>query len=145
MYFHSFFSCPRLDKVGGLGDGPKWTCDIDRVGGQAIRRKQADPDAPHKHCLIYSIGSNGDYQWEDAVQETLSSAGGCEIHIFDPGNFDRGVNNTSKGMMYHKWGLTSSYDVRPTIWLKGEVMTLSRIHFQKSKSYLDMKGELSIS
>jgi hypothetical protein len=110
MYFHSFFTCPRLDKVGGLGDGPKWTCDIDRVGGQAVRRKQADPDAPHKHCLIYSIGSNGDYQWEDAVQETLSSAGGCEIHIFDPGNFDRGVNNTSKGMMYHKWGLTSSYE-----------------------------------
>jgi hypothetical protein len=58
--------------------------------------------------LIYSIGSNGDYQWEDAVQEILHGA--CEIHIFDPGNFDRGVNNTAKGMIYHPWGLTSSYD-----------------------------------
>jgi hypothetical protein len=88
LYFHSFFSCPRLDKVGGLGDGPKWTCDIDRVGTQAARRKQADPDPTSppdkKHCLMYSVGSNGDYQWEDAVQETLKSTGGCEIHIFDP-------------------------------------------------------------
>jgi hypothetical protein len=112
MFFHSFFTCPRLDKVGGLGDGPKWTCDIDRVGVQSARRKQADPASSpdKKHCLIYSIGSNGDYQWEDAVQETLKSTGGCEIHIFDPGNFDRGANNTDKGMVYHKWGLTSSYE-----------------------------------
>jgi hypothetical protein len=114
LSFHSFFSCPRLDKVGGLGDGPKWTCDIDRVGTQAARRRQADPDPTSppdkKHCLMYSVGSNGDYQWEDAVQETLKSTGGCEIHIFDPGNFDRGVNNTDKGMVYHKWGLKSSYE-----------------------------------
>jgi hypothetical protein len=91
-------------------DGPKWTCDIDRVGIQSVRRKQADPDSSHKHCLIYSIGSTGDYQWEDAVQETLKSTGGCEIHIFDPGNYDRGDSNTNKGMVYHKWGLTSSYE-----------------------------------
>jgi hypothetical protein len=99
-----------------LGDGPKWTCDIDRVGVQAARRKQADTSPASspsdKHCLIYSIGSNGDYQWEDAVRETLkdSAGGGCEIHIFDPGNFDRGVNNTINGMVYHKWGLASSYE-----------------------------------
>jgi hypothetical protein len=114
IYFHRFFSCPRLDKVGGLGDGPKWTCDIDRVGIQAARRKREDPDpapAPDKkHCLMYSVGSNGDYQWEDAVQETLQETGGCEIHIFDPGNFDRGVNNTNQNMIYHKWGLKSSYE-----------------------------------
>jgi hypothetical protein len=108
IHFYSYFTCPQLDKVGGLGDGPKWTCDINRIANQVARRKEANPTATHKQCLIYSIGSNGDYQWEDAVQEILHGA--CEIHIFDPGNFDRGVNNTAKGMIYHPWGLTSSYD-----------------------------------
>jgi hypothetical protein len=101
-----------LEKVGGLGDGPKWMCDIDRLAAQVERRRQSaekqsnyDPDA--KRCLIYSIGSNGDYKFEDAVVDTLGQL--CEIHVFDVGDFDRGAKNTNRGIIFHKWGLVSSY------------------------------------
>ena len=33
----------------------------------------------------------------------------CEIHIFDPGNYERPAGLADKNMHYHKWGLTSSY------------------------------------
>jgi hypothetical protein len=60
------------------------------------------------NCLIHSIGSNGDCQWEDAVFERLEGA--CEIHIFDMDDYDLGEKNTERNMFYHKWGVVSSYD-----------------------------------
>jgi hypothetical protein len=112
FYHASYFTCPELEKIGGLGDGPKWMCDIYRLAAQVERRRHKaetqsnyDPDA--KHCLIYSIGSNGDYKFEDAVVDTLDQL--CEIHVFDVGDFDRGAENTNRGIIFHKWGLVSSY------------------------------------
>ena len=31
------FTCPHLERVGGRGDGPKWTCDPHRLRKQQIR------------------------------------------------------------------------------------------------------------
>jgi hypothetical protein len=113
LYHVSFFTCPSLEKIGGLGDGPKWMCDIYRLAGQVKRRRQQaekqsnyDPDA--KHCLIYSIGSHdGNYKFEDGIVDSLGQL--CEIHVFDMGDFDRGAKNTNRGITFHKWGLVSSY------------------------------------
>jgi hypothetical protein len=112
LYHVSYFTCPFLEKIGGLGEGAKWMCDIGRLAAQVERRRQkaakqsnSDPDA--KHCLIYSIGSNGDYKFEDAVVDTLGQL--CEIHVFDIDDFDRGAENANRGIIFHKWGLASSY------------------------------------
>jgi hypothetical protein len=89
------FSCPHAARVGGHGDGPKWVCDPHRL--------QTKDD-----CLIYSIGSSGNYLFEDSLLG-LAGKGQCEIHVFDFGDFDR-PENADNRIFYHPWGLGSSYD-----------------------------------
>ena len=62
------FNCFNMERVGGLDDGPKWTCDPHRL----LQRP---------NCLIYSIGSAGQYQWERGLVQRLGSH--CEIHVFE--------------------------------------------------------------
>ena len=126
-----FFTCPHGRKIGGLGGGSKWICDIDRLQNTIVRRKtsndefwsppksftatptdmtRADSKRVYKsHCLVYSIGSNGNYMWEDALFDILGRD--CEIHIFDPDPFDRPGMTTEKNMHFHQWGLGSSYSM----------------------------------
>jgi Methyltransferase domain len=97
-------------KIGGLGGGPKWTCDVERIHKVVERRRAAHPSQT-PHCLIYSIGSKGNYLWEDGLHDILGNM--CEIHIFDPDPFDRN-DMVQKNMYYHQWGLGSSYS---TAWM----------------------------
>jgi hypothetical protein len=59
--------------------------------------------------VVYSIGSNGTYEWEDALIDLLGSKH-CEIHVFDPGNYARVGDPDLNNIHYHQWGLKSSYD-----------------------------------
>ncbi|KAI8477200.1 MAG: methyltransferase domain-containing protein [Monoraphidium minutum] len=65
--FNPFISCPPhqpLRRVGSAADGGKIICDVSRL---------APP------CVIYSLGSRGDYTFEiDMLKLTQ-----CEIHTFD--------------------------------------------------------------
>ncbi len=101
------FSCQFERRIGanGNGDGPKWVCDPHRIKRMAAERKAKYPNEPG--CIIYSIGSNGHYEFEQGMQDLLG-VGTCDIHIFDPGNFEarmpaalRDGNHT----WYHQWGL----------------------------------------
>ena len=69
--FDPDFTCPHERRVGlpPTGDGPKWVCDPHRIKSQP-------------ECLVYSVGSNGNFMFEEAVHETIGSH--CEIHTFDP-------------------------------------------------------------
>jgi hypothetical protein len=91
------FTCPFKRRIGGHGDGPKWTCNPHRL-------------YERKDCLIYSIGSEGDYLFEESLIRLLGSLH-CEIHVFDPGNYARpGGDPEKNNIHYHQWGLKSSYD-----------------------------------
>jgi len=98
------FSCPFEMRVGVPmnGDGPKWVCDPHRIVKLAKARKEADPG--HPGCVIYSIGSNGDFGFEMGMQNTVGE-GVCEFHIFDPGNFEHLMPPGLKRATYHRWGL----------------------------------------
>lgn len=90
------FSCEFEDFIGPGGDGGKWICDPHR-----LRNKTNNDD----HCIVYSIGSNGKFDFELKVQEELPQ---CEIHIFDFTDYsqsmrDAGVHRAS----FHAWGLKS--------------------------------------
>jgi len=85
----------------GNGDGPKWVCDIHRVKTLAKKRKAKDPAAPG--CVVYSIGSRGDFSFELSVQEAVG-VDTCEIHIFDPGNYGPEMPKKLHAV-YHRWGL----------------------------------------
>lgn len=89
------------------GDGPKWVCDPHRIKKLAIERKAKDPN--HPGCVIYSIGSNGDFNFELGMQQELGE-GTCEIHIFDPGAYGHLVPKELKRTYYHQWGLEKQQD-----------------------------------
>jgi hypothetical protein len=101
FYLHNYFplfTCPNQMRVGGGGDGPKWVCDPHQLGRIAKERGG---------CLIYSIGSRGQYEFEDGL--TILNGPVCEIHIFDPsGDYGR-PGDPKNNIYYHRWGLRSSY------------------------------------
>ena len=68
-YIEPLWDCEAKDRVGTspFGDGPKFMCNVDFT--------LKDPD-----CLVYSIGSNGDGSFEEAV---LAISRQCEVHTFD--------------------------------------------------------------
>jgi len=57
-------SCRFERRLGPKGDGGKWVCDPHRI---------------KKNCLVYSIGCNNDWSFEEAIYKEI----GCEIHTFD--------------------------------------------------------------
>ena len=89
------------------GDGPKWVCDPHRIAKLAAERKAKDPS--HPGCVIYSIGSNGDFNFEMGMQEEVGE-GVCEFHIFDMGDYRANVPKELKRANYHQWGLKKQED-----------------------------------
>ncbi|CAF0782653.1 unnamed protein product [Rotaria sp. Silwood1] len=65
------FQCPNETRLGE-GDGGKWACDIEYL-------KSKSP------CLIYSLGSDGDFQFEETVHKRLPH---CSIHTIDMRYFE---------------------------------------------------------
>jgi hypothetical protein len=85
-----------MTRVGGRGDGATWTCDPHRL----LEREE---------CVVYSIGSDGTYEWEDALIDLLGRKH-CEIHVIDSGSHGRAGDPELKNIHYHQWGIKSSYD-----------------------------------
>ena len=88
-------------------DGPKWVCDPHRITKLARDRKKEDPN--HPGCVIYSIGSNGDFKFEMGMQNTVGE-GVCEFHIFDFGDFEGMIPPKLRRAYYHRWGLKKQED-----------------------------------
>ncbi len=68
------FHCEFERRLGKIGDGGKWICDIHRF-----------EEIDDGKLLIYSFGSNGDFSFERAIKEYLIEA---EIHTFDVDLFE---------------------------------------------------------
>lgn len=61
------FTCESEMKFGPISDGGKWVCDPHRID--------------KNNCLVYSVGSHGDFSFEEAVLSGVSKS--CEVHTFD--------------------------------------------------------------
>ena len=59
--------------LGEAGDGGKWVCDPYRIPELYTNSS--------KTCIIMSIGSNNQFDFEESVHETFGSL--CHIHTFD--------------------------------------------------------------
>ena len=78
-------------------------CDPHRIRALAEARKARDPT--HPGCVIYSIGSNGDFGFELGMQQQ-TGPGTCEFHIFDFGNYEAAMRQSGLARaFYHRWGL----------------------------------------
>jgi len=122
--FEPDFTCAHERRVGGMGDGPKWVCDPHRIKPFSDQRKIHGGNG----CLVYSVGSQGNFEFEIGLMETMKKKymldmpqlrGGeegefveeegppCEVHIFDPADYS---GEAPPGIHYHAWGLKSSSD-----------------------------------
>jgi hypothetical protein len=66
--------------------------------------------------LVYSIGSNNDFQFENSIYESISK--NCEIHTFDP-TVGNNPSNKPENVKFHAWGISNKnfinskgYDMR---------------------------------
>lgn len=92
--WHPDFHCEFEDFVGDGGDGGKWICDPHRL----LKKKD---------CLVYSVGSNGKFDFEQHVQMALPH---CEIHIFDFTDYTSAMKawgGSGVNASFHAWGLGS--------------------------------------
>ena len=144
--YDPIFTCPHIRRMGGLGDGPKWTCDPHRLAKVAeTRQQQAETAVPATHsssnnknnkmfiqsrCLIYSIGCAGKYQWEEALAHALMKPSedrqtACEIHVFDmSGDYTKDGHADKLNIHFHKWGLKSTYDDSMTNQLRKDTQEM---------------------
>ena len=69
-FFPPSFNCPLKERFGRqarIGDGGKWVCGVETL-------------MQRPGCVVYSFGSNGETEFEEAVLATTH----CEVHVFDP-------------------------------------------------------------
>ena len=66
--------------------------------------------------MVYSIGSNNDFQFENSIYESISK--NCEIHTFDP-TVGNNPSNKPENVKFHAWGISNKnfinskgYDMR---------------------------------
>ena len=71
LYFQSNwepdFSCAYEERVGRIGDGGKWVCDVVKL-------------ASSSSCLVYSVGSRGEFSFEADLHRRVPH---CDVHVFD--------------------------------------------------------------
>ena len=153
--YNPIFSCPYNIRVGGIGDGPKYTCDPHRLKDVVTQRKKdrekqqqqqrsssstttslttTTESHPEFDCLIYSIGSNGNYQWEDGMYE-INGGGICEIHVFDYSQNYTRKKNLGRNIHFHQIGLQGSQ--RPS---RSKFMSFPQIvqHFNHTNRIIDI-------
>ena len=114
------FSCKEKMLLGGTGklDGSRFLCSSSAF-------------ATRKPCIIYSIGSNGDFDFEDSLLQATQS---CTVHTFDCTMGQTGAYNKTferkDRHFFHPWCLSA---------LNGEpnsnYMTLDTMHKRLKHSW----------
>lgn len=61
-------ACPSLKRVGSEWDGGKLICGLDQI-----------PDSQERPCIVYSLGSNNQWDFEESIHENTH----CRVFTFD--------------------------------------------------------------
>lgn len=126
--FEPEFTCQHEFRLGKLGDGGKWICDPHRI--------------PKESCLVYSIGSNGKFQFEEEVLERVSKS--CEVHTFDIAKQNRGKSFAEeaekRGVYFHHWGIGAREETGPHLKTFKDIMVALH-HEQKTVDVMKIDCE----
>jgi hypothetical protein len=108
-HYEPSFHCEFEERIGQMGDGGKWICDPER-----IRQRK---NFGEERCLVYSVGSNGDFSFEESVLSEISKD--CEVHTFDP--MEAGKWKTPSHVQYHSVALGMKQPAKPLAELVKEL------------------------
>ena len=123
-------SCRFQRRIGGMGDGPKWICDPHRIA-KAVQRRGDDK------CLVYSIGSRGNFLFEAGLQEFLGNGSICEVHTFDFDDYNKEAEqHANLNIHYHQWGLKGSYN--------DTVLSLNQAEFLKENPFKTLQETMQV-
>lgn len=105
------FVCPHQRKVGNPAG--KWMCDPERWVRLFERRKQAFPETGELPCLVYSIGSKGNFRWEEEFMGIIGEKW-CEVHIIDPSPVHESAEELKMHphWHYHAWGMRGTQSTK---------------------------------
>jgi len=87
------YTCLFEERIGPDGDGGKWVCNPEKLRHS-------------KECIVYSVGSNNEFGFEEAILKDMSSK--CEVHVFD--HTVTNPTNVPEGVTFHPWGLSLASD-----------------------------------
>lgn len=112
-------SCGLVNDFGGKMMGPPMGLD----GQKAIclDPEVAPPSGPNKSCLIYSIGINNDWSFDDLMEKY-----GCRVFAFDP-SMKMEDHNRSAMIQFYKMGI-SDVDIDEKEGRKWKLRTLETIY-----------------
>jgi len=113
-HYEPSFHCEFEERIGLMGDGGKWVCDPTRIQ-QAVKSGK-------EKCLVYSVGSNGDFSFEESVLSEISKD--CEVHTFDP--MKAGTWKAPEGVKYHSVALGESSPAKPLAQIVKELGHVGR-------------------
>jgi len=113
-HYEPSFHCEFEERIGAMGDGGKWMCDPTRI-------QQATKSGKGK-CLVYSVGSNGDFSFEASVLSQISED--CEVHTFDPAK--AGTWKAPEGVKYHSVALGEFAPAKPLAQIVKELGHVGR-------------------
>lgn len=133
------FTCMHEERVGGAGDGPKWVCNPARLREIGMTRMQQEGQG----CLIYSVGSQGDFTFETGMLDKLGSDAPCEIHIFDMEDFSEKIPQQYRHQIhFHAWGFKrhGAPDPKLPVMNKWRDTDVSKFVFHSLQETIDILG-----
>jgi hypothetical protein len=121
----------QTTRYDAFGDGPKFACGIDYLrsvtsasnGTSTSVTRPASPGKPAHYqdgCLVYSVGSNNQIQFEQAIKKFLPD---CETHTFDPTLRKPYVGSAYSE--FHPWGIGgANYTFKGITFHTKHIMTI---------------------
>jgi hypothetical protein len=77
-----------------------------KLSQRRLQLYKAQGKSAKKGCVVYSVGSNGDFRFETGLADLLPDV--CEMHTFDFTDYSHLVP-PGKNIIFHQWGLKPSY------------------------------------
>ena len=71
-----------------------------------------------KECIVYSVGSNNDFRFEEAILKNISSS--CDVHVFD--HTVTNPTNIPQGVRFHPWGLAAASDTSNAMFTLHDIL-----------------------
>ncbi|CAH1782292.1 unnamed protein product [Owenia fusiformis] len=105
---HKQVNCKTRVRIGKKGDGGWDACN-------------EEPYKLREPCLVYSIGINNDWSFDDAVVKQA----GCEVHAFDP-TMNITDHKRGKSIYFHNIGLGVEDTINDLGWKMRRVSTIMK-------------------